>query len=96
MLTLGAKRELIAHAGGTQVIPGFKVKAVDTTASGYVFNGALAVVLTEGMAISDGVRFANTAGAISVTFLGAQRSAPTRRAIERFLNSRGIRPSGLR
>ena len=78
---------LIANDHGTRVVPGFKVKAVDTTAAGDVFNGALAVALTEGRPLEQAVRFANAAAAISVTRWGAQPSAPTRRAIEKFLRT---------
>ena len=88
ILTLGAKGALIADADGTKLfVPGFKVKAVDTTAAGDVFNGALAVALAEGQELTDAVAFANAAAAISVTRLGAQPSAPTRREIERFLKA---------
>jgi len=85
ILTLGARGALIADNRGTRWVPGFKVKAVDTTAAGDIFNGALAVALAEGKTMDDAVRFANAAAAISVTRLGAQPSAPTRREIERFL-----------
>jgi len=61
---------------------------VDCTAAGDVFNGALAVALTEGQPLANAVRFANSAAAISVTRLGAQPSAPTRREIDRFLQGR--------
>ena len=71
-----------------QLVPGFKVKAVDTTAAGDVFNGALAVALAEGKPLLEAVRFANAAAAISVTRLGAQPSAPKRREIEKFLRTR--------
>ena len=57
-----------------QIVPGFKVKPVDTTAAGDTFNGALAVALAEGMPLADAVRFANAAAAISVTRMGAQAS----------------------
>jgi len=85
ILTLGARGALIADASGTRLVPGFKVKAVDTTAAGDIFNGSLAVALAEGKSLEEAVRFANAAAAISVTRLGAQPSAPTRREIERFL-----------
>jgi ribokinase len=85
ILTLGANGALIADATGTRLVPGFKVKAVDTTAAGDIFNGSLAVALAEGKSLDAAVRFANAAAAISVTRLGAQPSAPTRREIERFL-----------
>lgn len=86
VLTLGRRGALIADERGMRLIPGFKVKALDTTAAGDVFNGALAVALTEGRPLAQAVRMANAAAAISVTCWGAQPSAPTRRVINRFLN----------
>lgn len=77
----------LASADLRQHIPAFKVEAVDTTAAGDVFCGALAVV--EGKSLLDAVRFANAAAAISVTRLGAQPSAPGRDEIEQFLAERG-------
>lgn len=85
IITLGARGAHVATASGEQLVPGFKVKAVDTTAAGDVFNGALAVAMAEGKPLELAVRFANAAAAISVTRLGAQPSAPTRREIERYL-----------
>jgi ribokinase len=85
ILTLGARGALILNESGTKLVPGFKVKAVDTTAAGDTFNGALAVALTEGQPIEQAVRVANAAAAISVTRWGAQPSAPTRREVDRFL-----------
>ena len=43
-----------------------------------MFNGALAVALSEQKNIEDAIKFANNAAAISVTRLGAQASAPYR------------------
>lgn len=86
ILTLGSRGAFIADAGGKQLVPGFKVKAVDTTAAGDIFNGTLAVALAEGKDLPAAVRFANAAAAISVTRLGAQPSAPTRKEIEHFQN----------
>ncbi len=85
IITLGAQGAFVAGAEVRKLVPGFKVKAVDTTAAGDVFNGALAVALGEGRPLLEAVRFANAAAAISVTRLGAQPSAPTRAEIERFL-----------
>lgn len=85
IITLGALGAFVAGAKVQQLVPGFRVKAVDTTAAGDVFNGALAVALGEGKPMLEAVHFANAAAAISVTRLGAQPSAPTRLEIDRFL-----------
>jgi ribokinase len=87
ILTLGARGALVATSDSAQIVSGFKVKAVDPTGAGDVFNGALAVALAEEQSLIDAVRFANAAAAISVTRLGAQPSAPSRREIEKLLKS---------
>jgi ribokinase len=87
ILTLGARGAYLADVSGHFLVPGFKVKAVDSTAAGDIFNGALSVALAEGKNLSEAVRFANAAAALSVTKLGAQPSAPTRIEIERFLRA---------
>jgi ribokinase len=88
ILTLGARGAYLAGAAGRQLVPGFKVKAVDSTAAGDIFNGALSVALAEGRSLRDAVRFANAAAALSVTRRGAQPSAPSRTEIEKFLKRR--------
>ncbi len=88
ILTLGARGAYVSSDQLSGVIPGFKVKPLDTTAAGDVFNGALAVALGEGQSLRDSVRFASAAAAISVTRRGAQPSAPMRREIAAFLKSR--------
>jgi len=87
ILTMGARGALVSADGIAKLVRGFKVKAVDTTAAGDTFNGALAVALTEGQSLLQAVRFANAAAAISVTRLGAQPSVPRRQEISRFLAS---------
>jgi len=82
IVTLGARGAFVAAASVRELVSGFRVKAVDTTAAGDVFNGALAVALGEGRTLLEAVRFANAAAAISVTRLGAQPSAPDRKEIE--------------
>jgi ribokinase len=85
IMTLGKRGAYIATGRVREWMKGFKVEAVDTTAAGDIFNGALAVALAEGRALSDAVRFAQAAAAISVTRAGAQPSAPKRSEIERLL-----------
>jgi ribokinase len=87
IITLGARGAFVAAGDGELMVRGFKASAVDTTAAGDVFNGALAVALGEGQTLAEAVRFANAAAAISVTRLGAQPSAPTRREIEKMLRA---------
>jgi ribokinase len=72
----------VATRDSKQLLPGIRVKAVDCTAAGDVFSGALAVAISEGRSLLDAARFANTAAAISVTRPGAQPSAPHRKEIE--------------
>jgi len=87
ILTLGERGAFLADANGRRLVPGFKVKTVDSTAAGDIFNGALSVALAEGKAVFDAVGFANAAAALSVTRLGAQPSAPSRADIEKFIRS---------
>jgi len=88
ILTLGSRGAYIADKAGRYLVPGFRVKPVDTTAAGDVFNGALAVALSEGQPMMDAVRFANAAAAISVTRFGAQPSAPYRKEVDRMLREK--------
>ncbi len=57
------------------------VQAVDTTAAGDTFSGALTVAITENMAWENAIRFAVEAASLSVTRLGAQSSVPHRSEI---------------
>jgi ribokinase len=86
IVTLGAAGALVATRSAERLVPGFRVKAVDTTAAGDVFNGALAARLAEGAPLLEAVRFANAAGALSVMRHGAQPSIPSRSAINKLLN----------
>jgi ribokinase len=91
ILTLGNKGALVLHEGVSTIIAALKVDAVDTTAAGDVFNGALAVALSEGKSVTDATSFACKAAAISVTRMGAQTSAPFRREAEEFVvNSKAV------
>ncbi|WP_340382642.1 ribokinase [Daejeonella sp.] len=78
ILTLGPKGALVLDKGEFTHINAVKVEAVDTTAAGDVFNGALVVALAENKSIVEATIFACRAAAISVTRLGAQSSAPFR------------------
>ncbi|MBN7795709.1 ribokinase [Parahaliea mediterranea] len=73
------------NAARGRLFDAFAVDAVDTTAAGDVFNGCLAAALTRGGGLEAAIRFAQGAAALSVQTLGAQTSAPTRTAIETFV-----------
>jgi ribokinase len=86
VLKLGGRGALARGQGGWAVeAPAFEVKAVDTTAAGDAFTGALAVALGEQQPWADALRFANAAGALCCTKLGAQPALPGRAAVDRLL-----------
>ena len=84
IITLGSNGAIILHESKFLHVPALMVDAVDTTAAGDVFNGALAVALAEGKPVEEAVSFACRASAISVTRLGAQASAPYKKEVEAF------------
>ena len=87
ILTLGEGGALLFKDGLTTSIPAYRVNVVDTTAAGDAFCGALATALARGEALEDAVVFANAAGALAVTVLGAAPSMPTVKQITEFLAS---------
>ncbi len=91
VVTLGERGAYAAGPDFEGLVGAFRVEAVDSTAAGDVFNGALAVALAEGRPLREGLRFASAAAAISVTRAGAQPSAPRRAEIDAFLAERSRR-----
>lgn len=77
VVTLGSRGALIVTREGNQLVPAIPVKAVDTTAAGDAFTGALSVALARGENMRKAVEFAVAAAAVSVTRMGAQPSLPT-------------------
>jgi len=82
ILTLGSRGALVVTPGESRMILATKVKAVDTTAAGDAFTGALAVGLSSGMDLFRSTEFACKSASIAVTRLGAQCSMPTREEVE--------------
>jgi ribokinase len=86
VITLGSKGLFFKNRDMEFWMKAFKVNVVDTTAAGDAFLGALATALTENKSIQEALRFANGAGALATTRLGAQPSLPSRRDLEVFLS----------
>jgi ribokinase len=86
IITLGDRGFLLAAGGSMDYIQPHKVKAVDSTAAGDAFTGALALGIADGKDIRQVALLANAVAALSVTRLGAQSSMPTRQEVETFLH----------
>jgi ribokinase len=82
IITLGAKGAFISNSTIELLVPAPVVEAIDTTAAGDVFNGALAAALAEGLSLPNAVDFGCRAAAISVTRLGAQAAAPYKHEVK--------------
>ncbi len=85
VLTLGEQGALLATTTFVRHFPAFPVTAVDATAAGDAFAAALTVRLAEGASLEEAVVFANAAGALACTKVGAQPSMPTRAEVASFL-----------
>lgn len=88
VVTLGAQGAVAVTTQSTLHIPAFEVKAVDTTAAGDSFIGALAAALVRGDDLPASLAYAAAAGALAVTRMGAQSSIPTRAEVVEFLKER--------
>ncbi|MBT2229895.1 ribokinase [Nonomuraea sp. NEAU-A123] len=83
VITLGSEGALYGSRSGERLrVPAVQVKAVDTTAAGDTFVGALAVARTEGLPAAAALRFASAAAALSVQREGASTSMPSRAEID--------------
>ncbi|RZI97327.1 MAG: ribokinase [Variovorax sp.] len=83
VVTLGARGAVAVDANGARHHPAPKVQAVDTTAAGDTFLGALAVALGEGQSFDQAVRLGMRAAALCIQQHGAQPSIPGRDAVLR-------------
>jgi len=87
VLTLGKQGCLMRNGKESFSLPAFQVKALDTTAAGDTFCGALAAELSRGKEWKEALRFAAAASAICVTKMGAQSSIPTEKDVNEFLSN---------
>lgn len=94
VLTLGKRGCIMKDKDQQYVVPAFNVKAVDTTAAGDTFCGALAAEIGRGHHWKQALTFATAAAAISVTRLGAQPSVPRVNEVYTFLKEQHVNEEG--
>ena len=87
ILKLGSRGALLYDGTTAQLIPCFKVNAIDSTAAGDTFGAALAIQLCSGADMLSAIRYAHAAAGICVSRAGAQTSIPTGEEVEVFLKS---------
>jgi ribokinase len=78
VITLGSQGALIKEGSEYHYVEAYKVESVDTTAAGDTFCGSVCVGLSEGRSITESVKLAAKAAALTVTRMGAQSSIPYR------------------
>lgn len=88
LITLGSRGVYLNADGRSEIIPAYRVEAVDTTGAGDAFNGGLMTALAEGRPLREAARFANALAALSVQRPGAAPSMPSRKEIDAFLQNR--------
>lgn len=88
IVTLGEKGCLLVNNSGHKKFESIRVEAVDTTAAGDSFTGALAFAIDEGKSIEEAIDLATHVAAISVTKKGAQSSLPSMEVVEKFMKGR--------
>ncbi|MGK7906562.1 MAG: ribokinase [Synechococcus sp.] len=86
VVTLGSQGVVWFDGRTAGWMPALAVEVVDTTGAGDAFCGALAVRLGEGAKLPEAIAFANAAGAVAVSTMGAQASLGDRAAIEAMLD----------
>jgi ribokinase len=85
VVTLGDRGAVVVEADGVTELPAYRVEAVDTTAAGDAFTGALGAALSQGHELPEALRRGMAAAALAVTVRGASPSLPTAAAVDDFL-----------
>jgi ribokinase len=88
IVTMGTQGYLFADSKESIFARSHSVTAVDSTAAGDAFTGALAAGIAEGKSIIASAEFASYVAALSVTQMGAQPSMPTAAEVEEFVKSK--------
>ena len=87
VITLGGNGAYLFDEQGGRGIPAFETSAVDTTAAGDAFIGAVVVHWVQTGNLDDAILFGNAAGSIAASRQGAQPSMASRTEIERLWGS---------
>ncbi len=87
LITMGAEGSYLLSETIEHTAPIRRVEALDTTAAGDVFNGAMCVALSEGKDMVEAMHFATIASSISVSRIGAQSSIPTRKELDELMDT---------
>lgn len=85
LITLGHRGVFIATKERQEIIPAYKVNAIDTTGAGDAFNGGLVAAMAEGKDLWEAAKFANALAAVAVQRLGTTPAMPTRAEIDEFI-----------
>ena len=86
VIKLGGKGALLYEDGRHMLLPGYKVKAIDSTAAGDSFTAAMTIKLLEHGNIEKAIQYANAVGALCVSKKGAQPSLPTSKEVSEFIS----------
>jgi len=89
LITLGGDGAIYCDPARCLHCPAVPVQAVDTTAAGDAYLGALGAALAAGRELPDSLGFAAAAAALSVTRLGAQPSLASRAELADFIARHG-------
>ena len=87
LITLGSRGVYVYSNGKSEIVPAYKVNAIDTTGAGDAFNGGLLTALAEGKTLGEAARFANAVAALSVQRIGTTPAMPTRDEVDNFLKA---------
>lgn len=83
-VTLGSAGYAWRERGAEGHVPAFSVSVTDTTGAGDAFHGTFALMLAEGLPVSDCARLGCAAAALKCTRLGSRAGLPTRPELDAF------------
>lgn len=88
IITMGEQGALLVEEGKNPgMVSSYNVRAIDTTAAGDAFCGALAAAFAAGETLANAVRFGCAAGALATTKMGAEPSLPNKLEIDKLVLS---------